>query len=63
MWERDSGMSEPTGDEFWGEGAFGGFTRRHRFGIGVPVQYPGVSDPCLNQWTCPGATVDITYVQ
>lgn len=67
VWERDSGAWEPSGDEFWGEGAFAGFGVRHRFFTGTVAQVIPTSSPCYNYHyttpNCTDPTVDIVYAQ
>jgi hypothetical protein len=64
VWERDSGVSEPTGDEFWGEGQFGGYNVRHRFYTYRTVEYVSDISPCRNPYNCSETpSVDIYYSQ
>ena len=63
VWERDSGAeSWVGGDDFWGEGAFGGFGIKHRFSTSSTVQHMQYPSQCFYyDPTCPPATVDIVY--
>ncbi|HEY0024320.1 MAG TPA: hypothetical protein VGB24_15495 [Longimicrobium sp.] len=65
VYERDSGIESPwNNDDFWGEGAFGGFNVKHRF-YTAGVVYLDPADPCYTSPAaggCPSPpNVDIVY--
>lgn len=65
VYERDSGIESPwNNDDFWGEGAFGGFNVKHRF-YTAGVVYLDPADPCYTSPAAGGCptppNVDIVY--
>ncbi|HEX8904436.1 MAG TPA: hypothetical protein VF771_06325 [Longimicrobiaceae bacterium] len=66
VYEQDSGLDEPSKDDFWGDGKFGGFNVKHRFFIGGSVQWLTVNDACYDSpfaasYCTQNPSVDIIY--